>query len=148
VSALDELDFAPAVRAGERNRHERRYYDFTINGRPLRTMLDPGDNVTPFGWLAREQEVSFARPLLLRAPSPMPSGRVPLYICPECGDLGCGALTARVVEDHESFAWLDLAFETDYQEVPPTDFLEVRPFYFEKRAYEAAIRRWWPRTRT
>jgi len=148
MSVLDELDFVPAIRTGSRNQAERRYYDFTINGKPLRSMLTSGDNVTPFGWLAREHEAGFARQLLLRAPSELRSGRVPLYICPECADLGCGALTARVLEDHESFAWLDLAFETSYQDALPTEFLEVRPFYFEKRGYETSVRRWWPRTRT
>ncbi len=71
---------------------------------------------------------------------------VPLYACPECGDLGCGAITARVAEDHDSFAWLELGFETNYGDAP-TDFLEVRPFYFDKRAYDAAIRGFWPRRR-
>jgi hypothetical protein len=72
-------------------------------------------------------------------------GRVPLYICPECADLGCGCVSARIIEDDDSFAWLELAFENNY-EPGPTEVFDVRPFDFEKRAYEAAVRRFWPRT--
>jgi hypothetical protein len=144
VAVFDTLDFVDARRAGGRDQAERRYYDYAISGRPLRSMIEPGDNVGVFGWLERSHELRFAKALLGREPV-MPSGRAPLYICPECGDLGCGALTARIVEDHDSFAWTELAFEADHDAAPPSDFLEVRPFYFEKRAYEAAIRRFWPR---
>jgi hypothetical protein len=32
-------------------------------------------------------------------------------------------------------------------EAAPTSFLDVRAFYFPKREYDAAIRRFWPRGR-
>jgi len=141
VSAFDVLDFVDAVRKGGTNQQARRYYDYAINGRPLRAIVEPGDNIGLFGWLHHEVEVVRARWLLLREPSELPSGRVPLYICPECGDLGCQTLSARVIEEHDRFVWTELAYEANYDPGPATAFLEVGPFSFEKRAYQAAIGR-------
>jgi hypothetical protein len=140
-AAIDALDFVEALRAGGPQHRKRRYYDFTINGRALRTMVDPGDNIGLFGWLPHDVEVGFARSLLLREPSKLPSGRVPLYICPECGDLGCQSLSVRAIEEPDRFVWTEFAYEANYDAGPATKFIEVRPFSFEKRAYEAAIGR-------
>lgn len=141
MSASDILDVVDALRAGSSNQQRRRFYDYTINSTPLRSMIDPGDNVGVFGWLPRESEAEFARWLLMREPSKLPSGRVPLYICPECGDLGCQSLSARVIETDDVFVWTELAWEADYDSGPVTKFVDVRPFSFEKRAYENAIGR-------
>ena len=141
MTAVDTLDFVEAVRVGGPQHQERRYYDFTINGRPLRTMVDPGDNIGPFGWLPHDVEVAFARWLMLRERSQLPSGRVPLYICPECGDLGCQSLSARVIEEPDRFVWTEFAYEANYDAGPATKFLAVGPFSFEKRAYTAALGR-------
>ena len=34
--------------------------------------------------------------LLRKAPASLPSGRTPSYVCPECGDVGCGAIAVRM----------------------------------------------------
>jgi hypothetical protein len=143
---MDSLDFVRAERVGGRSQAARRYYDYLISGVALRSLIDPHDHIGVFGWLERAHETRFAKQLLRRAPSDLPSGRVPLYICPECADLGCGALSVRVIEDHDSFAWTDLGFETSFGD-PPAEFLDVRAFYFPKREYDTAIRRFWPRGR-
>lgn len=141
MSDLDVLDFVYELRAGGPNRQERRYHDYALNGRPLHTLIDAGDRITPFGWLSREIEIRFARSLLLREPSPLPSGRVPLYICAECGDLGCQALSARVVLENDLFTWTEFAFEANYDSGPATAFLAIRSFKFERHTYEASLNR-------
>jgi len=137
VSAFDVLDFVDALRAGSTNQQRRRFYDYTINGTPLRSMIDPGDNVGLFGWLPRESEAEFARWLLMREPSKLRSGRVPIYICPECGDIGCGAYSVYVRQNDDCFTWDSFAYENGYEEPQIID--GVGPFTFEKHAYEAAI---------
>jgi len=37
-------------------------------------------------------------------------GRVLLYICPECGDIACGAYAVRVVRKIETYTWSDFAY--------------------------------------
>lgn len=141
MSEFDVLDFVEGFRTGGPHRQERRYYDYTINRIPLRSMIDAGDNIGPFGWLPHEFEVEFARWLLLRERSKLPSGRVPLYICAECGDLGCQSLSARVIEESGRYVWSELAYEANYDAGPATKFLDVRSYSFEKRAYEATLAR-------
>ena len=34
--------------------------------------------------------------LLGRLPADLPPGRVAVFVCPECADLGCGAVTVRL----------------------------------------------------
>jgi hypothetical protein len=47
------------------------------------------------------------RATLLDVP-PENGKRVLLYICPECGDVGCGAYSALVRRDRESYVWENL----------------------------------------
>lgn len=39
------------------------------------------------------------------------SGRILLYICPECGDIGCGAYSAFIEHGGGTYVWRDFAYE-------------------------------------
>lgn len=67
------------------------------------------------------------------------SGRVLLYICPECGDIGCGAYSVRIEKTDTGYSWGDFAYENGYEE--PHIIEGVGPFFFERSAYESAISR-------
>jgi hypothetical protein len=71
----------------------RDYFDFFVDGKSLHEILDLSDQIGCLGWGLPEIEKHTIAQLLAKE-SPVPkSGRVPIYICPECGDLGCGAVT-------------------------------------------------------
>lgn len=92
---------------------------------------------------ALDVDPKYARQMLLMEPSDFPSGRVALYVCECCADLGCGAITVQVERVNESFAWSKFAFEAPYAEGPAesTD-VERRtgPFVFDAADYVSALR--------
>ena len=137
----DQLSFVDARRLGGGGKSERLYYDFAINGRPLRELVEPRDFIGLFGWLDRSLELRFFERLLLREPSELPSGRVLIYICPECGDVGCGAVTARITKYDDSFAWTEFAFENNYEPGLVESYPHVRDFVFHKSEYYRALNR-------
>ena len=104
------------VRAGGGGSTERRYLDFVVDGASLLDRLRGPDLVSGLGCWPSEFEHESLRQLLAQAPGASPSGRVPLYVCGECGDLGCGAITAIVERTPAGFAWRDFAFENDYDD--------------------------------
>ncbi|WP_024677998.1 hypothetical protein [Pseudomonas syringae] len=75
--------------------------------------------------------------LLLSEQAEIESGRVLLYICPECGDIGCGAYSVHVSQRDEEFTWELFAYENGYEE--PQIIAGIGPFTFEKHAYETAM---------
>ena len=75
--------------------------------------------------------------LLLRENAEIEGTRVLLYICPECGDIGCGAYSVYVLQNDDRFTWDSFTYENGYEE--PQNIDRVGPFTFEKHAYEAAI---------
>jgi hypothetical protein len=109
--SLDVLTLVAATRAGGRDRHERSYLDFKVGRRRLSSLLDAGDRASVLGWLTRADERRFARQLLLRAAPELASGRVPLYLCAECGDLGCGCVAVRVEREGDVVVWSELGPE-------------------------------------
>jgi hypothetical protein len=68
-----------------------------------------------------------------------PEDRVLLYICPECGDIGCGAYSAHIVKTDSGYIWENFAYENGYEELRIIE--NFGPFSFESLAYEAAIDR-------
>jgi len=85
---MDQLSFVSAERAGGPNVAGRSYSDFAINGRPLHAIIGR-DLVSVFGCLGRELEREYARRLW---PKEHTTSRAVLYVCGQCGDLGCGDL--------------------------------------------------------
>jgi hypothetical protein len=125
-------------REGGGGKTERDYLDFVVAGESLRDMLDPGDFIGCLGWGSEEIEVHQIAQLLLQEMSELSSGRIPIYICPECGDLHCGAVTVRVSKEADSFVWSDFAFETGCDDAASL-FEKVAPFTFDKMEYWRAL---------
>jgi hypothetical protein len=109
---MDVLGVKRARREGGAHKHERSFYDFTINGKALLSRLPPHDHIGVFGWLAQVEERRFARYLLGRERSPLRSEHAPLYICPECADLGCGVISVEVsFEYEECVVWSEMGWD-------------------------------------
>lgn len=68
----------------------------------------------------------------------LPKRRVGLYICPECGDIGCGRFSVAVERCGDEVVWSEFSYENGNEE--PSIFEELGPFRFDFFQYEAAVR--------
>lgn len=81
------------------------------------------------------------RRLLMVEPGDLPGGRVSLYICPECGDIGCGAITVRIERRGLEIIWSDFGYENNYENnVELESFCSIGPFHFDLNTYESKLR--------
>ena len=136
---FDVLDFVQVLALRGDPANSRRFHDYVISGVRLSTMIEARDNIGVFGWLGEPAQVAFARQFLGEELSRLAPGRVAIFVCPECGDLGCQCISARLIEDRDSFTWTDFGFEADY-DGGPVHLLDVRPLRFAKEPYRAAMR--------
>ncbi|WAU83842.1 oxidoreductase [Streptomyces sp. Qhu-G9] len=137
---------APAMRAGgvlangDYQAH-RDFVDFIVDGRPLLYQLSDLDAVSP---LASDVPPAIftaqVRSLLLEADPPLEGGRYVIYGCPECEDLGCGAVTAVIDRHDDDFVWRDFAWQTDEQaDLERNGYHGIGPFLFRGDEYRAAL---------
>jgi hypothetical protein len=117
--------------------------DFLVDGESLlQTLVRLGGGHSDFmGCFVKgypEQNGKCVDKLLAHAKPDTENGRVLLYICPECGDVGCGAYAARVTKTDEYYIWSDFAYENGYEDAQPLD--NIGPFNFERSVYENIIR--------
>ena len=120
---------------------ERWTFDYVIDGKSLAGLLEVGERDL-VGRLDRDDWQSNAesvRVLSGEAPPELPEDRVMLFVCPECGDLGCGAITAALGRKGDTFTWSDFAHENSYDELMTTHFAEVGPFTFSADAYRGVL---------
>lgn len=141
VRKPDVLSLIPAVRAPGPETSERHFLEYKVGRRSLSDVVELGDFISVLGWLPRELEQQHARRLLMRLPAPFRSGRVPIYVCPECGDLGCGAVTARIHRVGTQVTWSDFAQEGPQREPIALDQSDdPREFTFEWDSYRQLLR--------
>ncbi len=144
----DQLELAVLHRSGGGRpaKKERYTFDFVVNGQSLFAVTGAA-NFDLSGCLSvpqREPELAvrlndgLAR-LLASAVPAGGSHRVALYVCPECGDLACGAITALVSRSDGVVRWSDFAYENgDESEIKLS---KVEPFAFDWTSYVAEIER-------
>jgi hypothetical protein len=115
-----------------------RCLDFLISGKSLLKMLkDRGyQQEARLGTALVPTDVIFRDELTLAVPGPLPSGRVPLYICP-CGDYDCGVIAVRISHSGDSFLWNEFAWEDHSNEV--TIVKNLGPFRFQDEQYRKAL---------
>ncbi|MGW7528260.1 oxidoreductase [Streptomyces sp. NPDC054783] len=145
-AAYATFDLAPAIRAGGvladgGYQVHRDFVDFVVDGRPLLFRLSDLDAVSP---LASDIPPAIftaqVRGLLLEAEPPLPDGRFVIYGCPECADLGCGAVTAVIERDGEDYIWRDFAWQTDeHADLELNGYHGIGPFRFHGAGYRAAL---------
>jgi hypothetical protein len=166
------------------------YRELVIDGSPLRGLLhhaDPedqeldsaglgpvGENVSVLvqNWPAAGYHG--AGGLLGEQVPELVDGRVLLFVCPACGDLGCGAVSAVVEFSDRTVVWRDFGWDTGWDDGEGEIRFAGGPFVFDRDQYEAelhefistydAVRaslppripptprrrraRWWPRSRS
>jgi len=138
---LSKLELVWKERVGGGGKTARRFLDIVVDGRPLLEAIGcpQSDFISRLGWGSAEAHKKSVEHLLLKAPPDSPSERVLLLICPECGDLGCGAFTAKITKSGGEFVWSDFAFENDYNGTPTELFPGAGPFSFSKREYFSTL---------
>ena len=116
--------------------------EILINGKPLTAHIarhegTPVDHISPLGW----SDEARAR-LALQAPPDLPGGRTSILVCPECGSLSCGAVSAVIDRQGEIVRWRQLGIANDLgiDGDGPWLFEKVRGFGFSWHAYKAALR--------
>ncbi len=134
--SLTRVDLSEQAHQSARN-----FFDFVINGAPLRPMLKADDvAVLSDDWSTSD----FARQLLLEASGDHRlEGRAQIYACRECLDINCGGIAVKVTavgnrvrwESFEKF-WPD--YETDSFEFEP---IHAGPYEFDLSQYRSALKR-------
>jgi hypothetical protein len=133
---MDTLELKPAKREGGGGKTEQDFYDFMINGRSMREIINIGDQIGIFGkgsqW--KEHNKSAVDLFLLKSKSELVSGRVPLYVCGECGDILEGSVTVKITADEMSFIWSDFGYESEYGDGVFEEH-NIGPYHFDKTEY-------------
>ena len=60
--------------------------------------------------------------------------------CPIDADLGCWALSMRLVSFDDAVTWQDFAWQNNYEPYTPDPDLQELRFTFERSSYESLLR--------
>jgi len=119
--------------------------DFTINGESLLRLLvavdgSNGDFMGCFVQGYEEENRKIGR-LLLGASlvDAQDDERILLYICPECGDIGCGSFAVKVYVHASEVVWSDFSYLNGYE--PASPVAGIGPFRFLRIDYAAVVAR-------
>lgn len=142
-----DLELVPATRAGVKRldgtcKSQRHFFDFVLNGESLWERIGkPRDTVSILCVeYAIEETVRAVNRLLLLEKADLPNDRRSLFICSECGDIACGAITLVVRKVSDSIVWEKFGYENTYEEeVLLDDYIGVGPFTFNAAAYERTL---------
>jgi len=134
------LELRSAIRKGSSNRTEREYLDFIISGQSLKSVLGMKntDYTTLIGVGNQEYEKHILNVFRLKEKPNLKTGRVMIYVCPECGDIDCGAITAVIVDMGATIIWKDFGYETGYGGVTE-EYTNIEPIEFDRQNYFMAF---------
>jgi hypothetical protein len=66
---------------------------------------------------ALDESLGAANRLLIIENAEHPHDRRSLFICSECGDLGCGATSCAIVKEGNAIVWKEFGFQNNCQDV-------------------------------
>jgi hypothetical protein len=121
----------------------RTYLDFVIDGVSLaeRFTSEGFDLVGVFSksWVPEANEAALRR-LMLEEVSDFPNGRCSVFVCGECGDLGCGAVSAHISASDDTVIWKDFGFQNNYEsEIRFEKLSDLGPFHFDVESYRSKL---------
>ncbi|WP_409186127.1 hypothetical protein F9C11_18555 [Amycolatopsis sp. VS8301801F10] len=104
---MNRIRLVLAIRERRKHQRERRYLDFEVDGVSLRASVDTELDLISVLATDRPRDPQRVARLLGEAPGDAPDGRALLYVCPECEDLECGAVAAKVSRRGDLVTWRD-----------------------------------------
>jgi hypothetical protein len=121
----------------------RSYLDFVIDGVSLSERFTSAgfDLVGVFStsWIAEANKTALRR-LLLEGSSDFPNGRCSVFVCRECGDLGCGAISVHISASDDTVIWKDFGFQNNYEcEIRFEKLSDLGPFRFDVKNYRSKL---------
>src|SRR5688572_20373327 len=110
---MSRLALSLAERPDGDGKTVRKFLDFIVDGQSLHALVgNKLDSVSCLAQWPRMAETQKALDrLLLLEPADFPNNRRSLYVCGECGDLGCGAVSITIVEQDDTFTWHSFGYE-------------------------------------
>jgi hypothetical protein len=147
VDMQAELELTPLTRvavqcANGTSKSERHFLDFVVNGQSLWEAVGKRhDTVSVLcAEYSAKETLKAVNRLLLEENADLPNERRSLFVCSECGDLGCGAITAVVSKRDKTITWGNFGYENTYEDkVGLDDYSAVGPFTFNLAAYESTL---------
>ncbi len=141
------LKLTPLIREGMQctngtSKSERHFLDFVVDGESLWEALGERHDMVSIlcaEYSADETAKAIGR-LLLNEKADLPNDRRSVFLCSECGDLGCGAITAVVERQGETITWKVFGYENTYDDKILLDaYRTVGPFTFDATDYEHTL---------
>ncbi|QQS37078.1 MAG: hypothetical protein IPM56_03750 [Ignavibacteriales bacterium] len=114
---------------------DKDFQDFVINDKHLFELFAEHDLVGMIGSFGKEFTIQAVNKLLLNEKAELTSGRVPIYVCSECGDLACGGITISITKDDRYFTWDSFTYENNYEDKVLKEYKDIGPFNFSKEDY-------------
>ncbi len=137
---MSSIELKERKREGGPNLSEVIYWDFVVDGVSLFDRVE-GDFASCFGWFLSEQNDKAIRRLLLIDDADFPDNRRSVYVCPECGDLGCGAISVVIEKMGNSIVWRDFGYQNNYDEnIDLEAYSDIGPFSFNMDEYASVIK--------
>jgi len=119
---------------------DRHYIDFMIDGQSL-AELTRYDLVSVLcrEWVSEQREKSVRR-LLGEESADFPHDRRSLLVCPNCGDLGCGAVSIVLSLSNNAVRWQDFGYQNNYEpEIRGEHLKRLGPFEFDLDDYKSKL---------
>ena len=119
---------------------DRKYLDYIVSGQILSDYLGNSghSSVTPLGYFHnKEQEKRALSEFRLKQKSILVDNRVELYICEECGDIGCGAITVKIIDKGDRIIWTQFADQNIPEEID--ELYLVDDIEFDRKNYFKAF---------
>ncbi len=134
---MNKLQLTKRVREGGGGKTYREWFDFEVDGQSLYELMKLGDHIGCLGWGRPEAERISILQLLRKEKSGIADGRVMLYVCPECGDIECGAVTVKIERFDREIRWHSFRFENNYddQMTDSDSFKHIELFSFDPTEY-------------
>ena len=118
----------------------RQYLDFIISGQSLRDYLGIKNksSVTPFGFFpSKEEQKRALKEFRFQQKTQLSGNRVEIYVCENCGDIGCGAITAKIIDRGDRIVWTEFANQSDQEEI--SEPIDVEEIEFNRQNYFKAL---------
>ena len=136
---ISTLELNWKVREGGQNWSKVEYLDFIVDGQSVMGLVG-GDFASCLGWMLPEANDAALRRLLLEEPADLPNNRRSLYLCPECGDLGCGGVTIEITQIADTIVWRSFGYENNYSDwVEFEGYENIGPFTFNAEQYRSIL---------